>query len=299
MEKNVLVLYYTQTGQLSEIVDSFSKPLQDAGVAVEKVLIKVKNNYPFPWTSDAFFNEMPESVLGIPTELEPFEFKRSSYDLVVLAYQTWFLSPSIPTTSALKNSIVQQLLRNTPVVTLIGSRNMWLFGQEKVKKLLKETGAKLVGNVALVDQHNNHLSAVSILYWMLSGKKERFWNIFPKPGISDSDIKNASVFGEITRNYLNTENWTGLQDTLIQNKAVEIKANLMFIEQRAQKLFSVWAKLIRGRENRKPWVVGFKYYLLIALFIVAPIVVSINEILFKPFLKKQINKKKQYYQGLN
>ena len=73
MEKHVLVLYYTQTGQLSDIVDSFSQPLQDAGVTVEKALIKVKNNYPFPWTSDNFFNEMPESVLGIPTELLPFE----------------------------------------------------------------------------------------------------------------------------------------------------------------------------------------------------------------------------------
>lgn len=299
MEKNVLVLYYTQTGQLADIVDSFIQPMQDAGISVEKALIQVKNNYPFPWTSDSFFNEMPESVLEIPTELLPFEFKRSSYDLVVLAYQTWFLSPSIPTTSALNNPEVRELLKNTPVVTLIGSRNMWLFGQEKVKKSLKEIGANLVGNVALVDKHNNHLSAVSILYWMLSGKKERCWNIFPKPGISDKDVKNASVFGEITLNHLKNAHWTGLQDTLILNKAVEIKPNLMFIEQRAQKLFSVWANLIRGRKNRKPWVIAFKYYLLIALFIVAPIVVSINEVLFKPFLKKQINKKKQYYQGLN
>jgi hypothetical protein len=299
MEKNILIIYFSQSGQLSEIVENFALPLESAGVNVEKIALKPKEPFPFPWTSDTFFDAMPESVLGIPVELEQIEYKRSSYDLVVLAYQPWFLSPSLPTISILKNAGFQKIIQQTPVVTLIGARNMWLNGQEKVKAQLKEIGAKLVGNIALIDQHNNHLSAVSILYWMLTGKKERYLNIFPKPGVSDTDIKNASVFGKTVLDYLHKENWIGLQDSLILQKAVEIKSNLMFIEQRAGKLFSIWANLIRGKKNRKPWVTGFKYYLLIALFIVAPIVVSINEILFKPFLKKQINKKKHYYQGLN
>ncbi len=299
MEKNVLVIYYTQSGQLEEIVDNFTAPLVEAGVHVEKARIKLKNDFSFPWTSDLFFDAMPESVLGIPVELQAFEFKRSAYDLIIVAYQPWFLSPSIPITSALKNTEVQKLLQNTPVVTLIGARNMWLNSQEKMKKLLKDAGSNLVGNIALIDKHNNHLSAVSILYWMLSGKKERYLNIFPTPGVAEKDIKNAGVFGTTLLSFLKKESWMGMQDTLILQNAVEIKANLMFIEQRAGRLFSIWANLIRGKKNRKPWVTGYKYYLLIALFIVAPIVLVINEIFFKPFLKKQINKKKQYYQGLN
>jgi hypothetical protein len=299
MEKNILVISYTQSGQLTEIVDNFTSPLIQAGITVEKLLIKPKKDFPFPWTSDIFFDAMPESVLGIPVELEHIEIKRSSYDLVLFAYQPWFLSPSIPATSALKNPAIQKILQNTPVITLIGARNMWLNAQEKTKALLKEIGANLVGNIALIDKHNNHLSAVSILYWMLTGKKERYLNIFPKPGVADKDIKNASVFGTTVLGFLKKESWIGLQDTLILQNAVEIKANLMFIEQRAGRLFSIWANLIHGKKNRKPWVTGYKYYLLIALFIVAPIVITINEILFKPFLRKQINKKKQYYQGLN
>jgi len=47
------------------------------------------------------------------------------------------------------------------------------------------------------------------------------------------------------------------------------------------------------------WLVVFKYYLLIALFIIAPIVLLINNIFFKPFLTGSINKKKQYYLALN
>ena len=299
MNKNILVLYYTQSGQLTEIVNSVTAPLVEAGAVVEKVIIKPKKDFPFPWTSDIFFDTMPESVLGIPIELEEFSFQQIKYDLIIFAYQPWFLSPSIPATSILKHSSVKKIMDGSSVVTLIGARNMWLNSQEKVKKLLKDANATLVGNIALVDTNNNHLSAVSILYWMLSGKKEKYLSVFPKPGVSDIDISQSSTFGRTVMYFLNKESWIGLQDTLILQKAVDVKANLMFIEQRAGKLFSIWANLIKGKTNRKPWVTAFKYYLLIALFIVAPIVIAINEILFKPFLKKQINKKKQYYQGLN
>lgn len=300
MEKNILVIYYTQTGQLGQIVDNFIQPLVHApGISIEKVVVELKNEHAFPWTSDRFFDTMPESVLGVPAELKAFTLKRTAYDLVIFAYQPWYLSPSIPATSILQNPSVQAVMKNTPVITLIGARNMWLNAQEKMKKIIKSIDSQLVGNIALIDKHNNHLSAVSILYWMLSGKKERYLSIFPKPGVSDQDIQSASVFGKTVLEYLNKNSWNGLQDALIAQKAVEVRPNLMFIEQRAGRLFSIWANLIITKQNRKPWVTGFKYYLLIALFIVAPIVVGINEILFKPFLKKQINKKKQHYQGLN
>ena len=299
MNKNILVLYYTQTGQLSEIVNSVTSPLVEAGVVVEKVRIKPKKDFPFPWTSDIFFDAMPESVLGIQVDLEEFSFKRTQYDLILFAYQPWFLSPSIPATSMLQHDSVKKIMAGNPVITLIGARNMWLNSQEKVKKLLLAADARLVGNIVLVDKNNNHLSAVSILYWMLSGKKERYLSLFPKPGVADTDISQSYTFGRTVLYFLNKESWIGLQDTLILQNAVDVKANLMFIEQRARKLFSIWANLIIGKKDRKPWVRAFKYYLLIALFIVAPIVVAINEVLFKPFLRKQINKKKKYYQGLN
>jgi hypothetical protein len=299
MSKNILILYYSQSGQLTEIVDSVSIPLIEAGATIEKVSIKPKKDFPFPWTSDTFFDAMPESVLGETVELEPFSFKLDVYDLIIFAYQPWFLSPSIPSSSALKDPAVKKIMVNTPVITLIGARNMWLNSQEKVKMLLKEANAILVGNIALVDKHNNHLSAVSILYWMLSGKKEKYLSVFPIPGVSDSDIKGSTAFGRTISYFLNKESWTGMQDTLIAQNAVVVKANLMFIEQRAPRLFSIWANLIKNKSNRKPWVTAYKYYLLIALFIVAPIVIAINEVLFKPFLKKQINKKRNYYQTLN
>jgi hypothetical protein len=299
MNKKVLAVYFTQSGQLEKIVDSFSVPFEEAGVTVEKVRIRPRNDYAFPWTAGRFFDVMPESVLSIPTELEPFSFRESSYDLVIFAYQPWYLSPSIPATAILNHPVFQAVVKNTPVVTLIGARNMWLNAQERVKKMLQSSGARLVGNIVLQDRNSNLISAVTILYWMLTGKKDRYLNVFPKPGVAEKDIENAGIFGITVSSYLRKSDWSGMQSALIQRKAVEVKSDLMFIEARAGRLFSIWANIIIKRKNRSAWLIFFKYYLLVALFIIAPIVLTINRMLFKPFVLKRISQKKQYYLELN
>jgi len=299
MNKKVLVIYYTQSGQLGQIVDNFITPFIESGISVEKVIVKPQSNFIFPWSSKRFFNAMPETVLGIEAPLEPFELKETSYDLIIFAYQPWYLSPSIPANAVLKHPSFKAVLKNTPVVTLIGARNMWLKAQERVKKLLVEGGGKLVGNIVLVDNNSNLVSGVTILYWMMTGKKDKMWGIFPKPGVADNDIANANIFGQTVLQHLNSANWADLQPALIKQKAAEVKSNLMFIEPRATKLFSIWANFIIKRKNREAWLVIFKYYLLIALFIIAPVVLLFNNLIFKPFLRKSINRKKQYYLEVN
>ena len=230
MSKKIAILYYSQSGQLKKIVGNFSKPFIEAGSSVELINIKPRSDFPFPWTSKAFFNVMPESVLGLATELEPLNFNHSSYDLIVLAYQPWYLSPSIPTTSALHDPEFKKRLGNTPVITLIGARNMWINAQERVKKLLQSAGANLVGNIALTDKHPNLISAITIQYWMFTGKKDKLLGIFPKPGISDEHIGAAHLFGKKVSAALLNGKWGDLQKDLVSMNAVEVKSSLMFIE---------------------------------------------------------------------
>lgn len=109
MNKKVLVLYYSQTGQLAEIVRNFITPFEQAGVDVEKIHIKPKNDFDFPWSGKGFFEAMPESVLGIPVELEEFKLNEPKYDLVIFGYQPWFLSPSIPASSILLHADISRV----------------------------------------------------------------------------------------------------------------------------------------------------------------------------------------------
>lgn len=299
MGKKILVIYYSQSGQLEDILNCFTAPLIDAGNTVEKVRVHMANDYPFPWTGKSFFAVMPDCVLSVPTELKPFQLNENKYDLVILGYQAWFLSPGIPVNSILNHPSVKAVLKDTPVVTITGARNMWISAMERIKKILKAADAKLVGSISLVDKHHNLISFITIFYWMFKGKKERWLNIFPKPGVADADIENTKNFGITVQKYLNTEKWDGLQDELIQQKAIEVKYNLMFIESKASKIFAIWANIISKKKKKTAWLVAFKYYLLIALFIAAPIILTVDFIFFKPFLSGRIKKQKQLYSGVN
>jgi hypothetical protein len=300
MHKKILAIYYTQSGQMGEIIDTFTGPLIESGATVEKVVIKPVDNYNFPWTGKSFFSVMPACVLGIPAQLESLGLKEKAYDLIILGYQPWFLSPSIPSNSLLQNEEFRVILKDTPVITISAARNMWINAFVRVRNMLKDAGAKLVGNIALADKHPNVVSFITIFYWMLTGKKERYLNIFPKPGVSEQDISNTKEFGKTVAQHLSLDSWEGLQDDLLEQNAVEIKYSLMFIEARAKPIFAVWAKFISKRKNQAPWLAAFKYYLFIALFLGAPILLTLDAIFLKPFSSKRIRVKKlKYLQVIN
>ena len=299
MSKKILAIYYSQTGQLGEIIDSFTAPLVHQGFSVEKALVQPAEPYPFPWTGKSFFAQMPDCVQGRPTELRPFRLAEPRYDLIIIGYQAWFLSPSIPSNSLMNHPQMTAVLKDTPVIAITGARNMWISAMERVKGTLKEKQARLVGSIALVDRHANFVSFVTILYWMFSGKKDRYLNIFPTPGVAKEDIEHTGVLGDLVVKRLQTGDWQGLQEELLAQKAIVIKYNLMFIESKARKIFGVWAKIISKRKNKTAWLVAFKYYLLIALFIAAPIILTVDAIFFKPFLSGRIRRQKQHYSGIN
>lgn len=296
--KKVLFIHFSQSGQLTDILHQFALPFKE--VDLDFINFKPKSEFPFPWNPDSFYSAMPETVTEVPTELHPIAFKHQKYDLIVLGYQPWFLSPSLPTSSLLQHESFQKIVANTPVFTIIGARNMWLNAQKSIVNHIQNAGGHLIGNVALVDKSPNLLSAVSIAHWMMTGKKEKKWGIFPKPGISDTDISNASTFGNLLYEALENNNFNDLQHQVIKNGGAEIKTNILFIEGRAKKIFQIWAKVIlkKDQASRNFWVRFFRGYLNFALFCVAPIVLTIYNLLVRPLSIKQIKRDKEKYQYL-
>jgi hypothetical protein len=302
MGKKILVIYYSQSGQLESILEGFSAPLKAAGMDVEMVSIQPEPGYPFPWTSASFYSVMPDCVLGVPAGLAPFRFRQTSYDLIVLGYQAWFLSPSIPVNSLLHHPAFLAVVKDTPVITITGARNMWVNAFGEVKKMLLQAGANLVGNIALVDRNPNHISYVTIFHWLLGGQKTRYLGFFPYPGVSAADIAHTKVFGEIAVRHLDGDGAGGaadLQEALMREGAVDLKYSLLMLETKAVPTYFVWARFILRRKKRNGWLVLFKYYLLFSLFVAAPIILVVDNIFIRPFSKKRIRAKKQHYLALN
>jgi hypothetical protein len=73
----------------------------------------------------------------------------------------------------------------------------------------------------------------------------------------------------------------------------------MFTEARAKPIFAAWAKFISKRKNRVPWLSAFKYYLFIALFLGAPVLLTLDAVFLKPFSSKRIKLKKLKYLQVN
>lgn len=299
--KRVIVVYFSQTGQAKQAIDAVLKPFEEnINYQIDYLLIKPKKIFPYPWSYTQFFDVFPETVQGIPCELEPLNIdSTTNYDLVVIAYQPWFLSVCVPINSFLQTTEAKLLLANKPVVTIINCRNMWLGAQEKMKKQLLQLKANLVGNITFVDRSSNLVSLITVLAFVLKGKKENFLGVFPKYGVTEKDLAHASIFGKIISNNLETNQLQNIQPELNQNGALDIRGNLLLMEGRGKALFPLYANYIskkgtQGSEQRKTRVRIFGIVLPTAILLLSPIITIISRL--APFLaKKKFDKEIAYY----
>ncbi len=251
MNKRVLVVSYSQSGQLARLKESFLRDIRGtAGIEVDDVVLQPAQPFAFPWRFLPFFDAFPETVHLQPAPIEPPVLAHERYDLVVIAYSVWFLSPAQPITAFLQSAAAQRVLRDTPVITLIGCRNMWLMAQEKMKRLLADAGARLVGNVVKIDQCGSAASFITTPLWMFTGKRQAVhW--LPPAGISEAEIADAARFGQRTAEALQHDET--LDKTLLQHMgAVKINEKLMSSERVGHRSFLVWGKLVMAAGRVSP-----------------------------------------------
>ena len=170
--------------------------------------------------------------------------------------------------------------------------------QEKIKVLLKEANAQLVGNVALVDRVGNLISVITIVEWMFSGVKKKYLGIFPLPGVSEKDIQESEKFGKVMLSEFQQDNLKNLQPKLTGIGAVKISSYLVTVDKTANKIFNKWSNLIyKNKNNRKLLLKVFNVYLFLAIWLISPIVYILHLITY-PIKLKTIKKETQYYKGV-
>lgn len=294
--KNILVVTYSQTGQTNDIANSILSGI-DQNVHIDKICIKPLEDYKFPWTGFDFFNAMPETVLEEKLELKPINQElKNSYDLILLGWQPWYLSVNRPILSFMYSDLGKSLLKNTPVITFLGCRNMWVSANEKMKNHLQKLGAKHVGQMAMVNQSSNLISLITILAWMLKGIKKDYLGIFPDAGIDASYFSRLPECGKIIQKRLNSENWEGLQQELLTQKIMEVKPALILMEKTGAGNFVKFAKWIKSApdaKTRSKRVIFFSRFLPTAIIILTPIISILRplQILLK---RKKLKKEAKY-----
>ena len=291
--KKVLVLYYSQSGQLKNVIDNFITNLPDEEIEVDLKAIKPKTKYPYPWPFYKFAIEFPEAALMEGGDVYEVEDLKEDYDLIILGYTIWYLSPSSPIVGFMKSAQAKKLFKDKPVITLIACRDMWVMAQEKMKGLLENVGAKLIDNVALTDQGKGIYSFVTTPRWLLSGKKNAFW-FFPPAGIREREIDQAARFGKRLNEALKQNKEKEFKPLLKNLGAVSVNGKLIASEMIATRSSKIWAKLIKkfGSKNsfgRKVGMTIYSVFLVILVFTIVPLNIIVRKVL-NIFQKEKLKK---------
>lgn len=300
--KKVLIVSWSQTGQLSDVVKAVAEPLLAApDIEVVFETLRPITPYKFPWSFLHFFNTFPETVYEEPQPIQPLQVSADeSFDLIILAYQVWFLSPSQPMMAFLQSKEATRLLKDKPVITLIACRNMWLMAQEVMREKLSALGAILIDNAVLVDRAHPAATFISTPMWMLTGKRGPFLNgLIPAAGIPAENIVSAKRFGiAIARQFSQREKISS--DPMLQNlQAVTVNERLIASEKIAKRSFMIWGKLLRAigapsSPLRRVVLCLYIVFLVLMILTVVPVSALIKR-LASPFTRERIAQQRRYF----
>jgi hypothetical protein len=279
----VLVIHYSQTGQLTRVLQSITAPLAaNPSVAIDWCMVRPARAYPFPWRLWSFLDAFPESVYldAPPMQVDGID-AAAEYDLIILGYQVWFLSPSLPITGFL-HSAAARVLRGKRVITVVACRNMWISAHYAVLRLLREAGAHLSDNVVLTDQGPLWSTFITTPWWLLTGHKGPLLGIFPEAGVSAANIRRAARFGRALDAAL-----PRLADSdgpfLEGLEAVSVKPLTLIAERIGYRSFRIWGRVVRaagkpGSFARKPILLVYLCFLAAMIATVLPIAATVAAI---------------------
>jgi hypothetical protein len=300
-KKRVLVLLYSQTGQLKDVTDEIIAPLQaDADLEVCVHHLTPVKPFPYPWPFFEFMDAFPESALMRPCPMLPLDIaSNAEFDLIILPYQVWYLAPSLPVMSFLKSEQAARLLKGKPVVTVIACRNMWFMAQEKVKSLLKDMGALLTDNIVLTDPSPTLVTLITTPRWLWFGKKTPFWG-FPAAGLNAQQVQGTCRFGLALRDALSNDKEKMGKPMLSGLQAVQANPHLLASERAGTHSFRIWGGWISslgppGAPQRKPMLALYTAFLILLIICVVPISLSVQALL-RPFMKARFSKLKTEFE---
>ncbi|MDR2031472.1 MAG: dialkylresorcinol condensing enzyme [Azoarcus sp.] len=298
--KSVLIVSYSQSGQLGEIVAALSRPLAEAGVDVRHEALRPEPPFPFPWPFFAFLDAFPESVRLEPPPNRPLALAAEAhFDLVILAWTVWYLSPAQPITAFLQGAEGRRLLAGRPVVSVVACRNMWLCAFDVLRDLVAEAGGRLIDHVAFTDPSSALATFITTPRWMFTGRRDRFLGL-PPAGVDARQSAGAARFGAALADALAHDREQCGRPLLSGLGAVKVAPHLILSERAGRRAFRIWSGLVRrcgraGERRRIPALVLFSLYLIVMILTVVPLNLLLQR-LAMPLLARYLAARVRHYE---
>jgi len=293
--KQVLVLYYSQSGNAARIASVFAERLRSARVDVCQQQILPVEEYPYPWRGlRRLFSVFPECFVGPAPAIHPLGLSpQSRFDLVVLVYQVWHLAPSLPIQGFLQSDYAK-VLQGTPLVTACVSRHMWQSASETMKGLLARAGARHRDNIVVTQPGPPWSTFLTVPRALLSGKRDRLLGLFPRAEVSEADLVRVTQYAEVVAERLTGPNPDAAGPWLQGLGAVHVQRRYIVPELVGWYGYRAWARLVAaaGRWG-KPWrhlaMSLFIVYILTAIVVVLPIAVVASALLY-PLVRQRLDR---------
>lgn len=281
--KRVLLVCYSQSGQLSRCAETFIEPMRRAGAEVDVISPQPTTAFPWPWPFTKFVDVFAESVKGKAPQMNPATLKapHENYDLVVIAYQVWYLAPALPVVGWLESEQAN-LLKDTPVIALCACRNMWQRAFVDLKKLIAAKGGKLIDHVVREDAAPAAVTFWTTPRWVIFGDKVGATKLFPPAGVSDADIASLSSPGGKVAEALMSGKLLG---SVLNGSEARVNRLFVIPELIARFFFGLWAALISGSGPFGRWLYARLFFVSLCSSLPLMIPVAVGSLFIRLFAR--------------
>ena len=201
----VLLLYYTYTGQSLRVLEAAGEVFRQRGCEVHKAQIEFTDpryaerfsRFPMRKVWPDFLGMLPAQTIRATGDIRtPAEVRTGDYDLICIGSPTWWRTVSMPMRSFLKSHEARNLLEGKRFAVFVVCRRYWRENLKGVRKLAEKKGGRFVDSIHFGYPGGQLRSMLSLTSYLGSGEyRDRYLGIrIPTTNISAEQVEESRRF---------------------------------------------------------------------------------------------------------
>src|SRR5215207_10879471 len=201
----VLLLYYTYTGQSLKVLEAAGEVFRKRGCEVHKAQIEFTDpRYAERFSRFPMRNVWPDFLSMIPAQTRratgdirtPDEVRSGDYDLICIGSPTWWRTVSMPMRSFLKSHEARNMLEGKPFAVFVVCRRYWRENLKTVRKLGENQGGQYVDGIHFGYPGGQVRSLLSLTSYLGSGEyRDRYMGVrIPTTNVQPKQLEKTRSF---------------------------------------------------------------------------------------------------------